>query len=268
MTRKTFIKTLWRTLVAVCFGGGAAVAHAFTGGRHRIVIERVPLNLALEKPLKIIVLGDIHFDPRFEVKYLKKVVARAVALKPDLVLHTGDFMSYDASKVGKLAEILAPLGGYAVLGNHDFWSGADVITEALETKGNIRVLRNASLQIPGFSDVYVSGLESYWSGKPDSACLDRTPSDSKHLLIVHEPDPFEDLNDSRILLQVSGHTHGGQCRIPLLNYPPILPSWGKNYAFGLFRKDKRALYVTRGIGTVDFPIRFWCPPEITLLEVT
>ena len=268
MKRRILIKTLGRAFLAACFAAIATVGNAFTLGRHRLVLERVPLDLGLGKPLKIIVLGDLHFDPSFEVDYLKKVVARAKALKPDIVLHTGDFMSHDARRAGELAEILAPLGGYAALGNHDFWSGADAVTRALETKGNIRVLRNTSLPLPGFPGVYVSGLESYWGGKPDPSCLHRTPPDSKHLLIVHEPDPFEDLNDPRIRLQVSGHTHGGQCRVPLFNYAPILPRWGKRFAYGLFRKDNRFLYVTRGVGTVDLKVRFWCPPEITVLEVT
>ena len=265
MTRRTLIKTLGRTFVATCLAGVATVGNAFTLGRHRIVLERVALDLGLGKPLKIVVLGDLHFDPSFEIEYLKKVVARVAVLKPDIVLHTGDFMSHDSRRSGELAEILAPIGGYAALGNHDFWAGADAVTRALETKGNIRVLRNASLPLPGFPGVYVSGLESYWGGKagpelpPAHAPRIKTPSHRPRTRSLRRPQRPQDPPPG-----IRTHPRRPVPQSRYLIIAPVLPRWGKRFAYGLFRKDTRFLYVTRGVGTVDLKVRFWCPPEITI----
>jgi uncharacterized protein len=97
--------------------------------------------------------------------------------------------------------------------------------------------------------------------------IEATPSHSRHLLLVHEPDSFDKLTDSRIALQVSGHTHGGQVRMPF-GGAIILPSWGKKYSAGMFESGGRQLYVNRGIGTVDKHYRINCRPEITLFRLT
>jgi predicted MPP superfamily phosphohydrolase len=165
-----------------------------------------------------------------------------------------------------LARGTARLGSYATLGNHDHWAGAAAVSNALEDHG-IHVLRNASIPLPGQDNVYLSSLDSYWAGRPDPSILARTPADSRHILLVHEPDPFATLNDARIKLQISGHTHGGQIRAPLIG-ALHLPKWGNLYQEGLYARDERYLYVNRGIGTIGPHIRFRCPPEITVFELS
>lgn len=131
----------------------------------------------------------------------------------------------------------------------------------------ISVLRNRSVPLPGQENWYLTGLESYWSGKPDAACITGTLPHSRHLVLVHEPDAFDLLTDPRIALQLSGHTHGGQVCLPWVG-AVCLPSWGKKYPAGLYTRGDRRLYVNRGIGTVDDHFRLNCRPEITLLTLT
>jgi len=165
-----------------------------------------------------------------------------------------------------LAKARARLGSFATLGNHDYWSGAPAVTVALEKKG-IRVLRNECLSLPGESHCYLSALDSFWAGSPDLSSLRRTPKDSRHVLLVHEPDPFAQLDDPRIKLQISGHTHGGQIRLPGIG-ALLLPKWGKIYQTGLYARDNRSLYVNRGVGTVLHHLRINCRPELTVFELS
>lgn len=267
MNRRTFVR---RSLVAGAVGLGAGAGYARFVERHAVEVVPVGLELGLPEPLTAAVLGDIHFDPLFEVDYLEDVVARTNRLAPDLVLYTGDFLSRSADRLPDLLAVLrkarAGAGRFAVLGNHDHWVGADPVAAAFAAAG-IPVLRNQSVPLSGRKDWYVTGLESYWSGAPNTTSLAATPPHARHILLVHEPDSFDLLTDPRIALQVSGHTHGGQVRVPGVG-AVCLPSWGKKYQAGLYSRGDRKLYVNRGIGTVDRHVRLNCRPEITLLKLT
>jgi predicted MPP superfamily phosphohydrolase len=228
MNRRTFAK---RSLVTAAVGLGAGAGYGRFVERHAVEVVPVPLALGLPRPLTVAVLGDLHFDPLYESDYLEEVVARTNRLSPDLVLYTGDFLSRAADRLDELVAVLgrtrAGAGCFAVLGNHDHGVGADRVACALGASG-IPVLRNRSVPIPALQDWYLTGLESFWNGKPNVASLASTPTRSRHLLLVHEPDSFDLLTDGRIALQVSGHTHGGQVRVPLVG-ALCLPSWGKKY---------------------------------------
>ncbi len=257
-------------------GGAASVALAggglaYGGGveLHWVDECRVSLDLGLGRPLRMVAVSDLHFDPVYEVEYLAGVMRRIKALRPDVFVITGDLFSHDASRAGDLAEILAAvqarLGTFVALGNHDFWSGEKQICKALRAKG-IHVLRNESVALPGYEGCYLTGLESYWAGEPDAGIMEETPEDSRHILLVHEPDPFDEIDDPRVRLQISGHTHGGQVRLPLVG-ALRLPSWGKNYDEGLFQRDERYLYVNRGLGSLNPHVRVLCRPEVTVFDL-
>jgi len=268
ISRRTFLK---RTLAAGIFLGAGSVAYAGGYGRHGIDITRVPLDLGVGRPLRVGLLSDIHFDPLYETAYLEHAFRLLAAEQPDLVLHAGDFVSHTTHRFEEFgalaARFIPPLGAFAALGNHDHWAGPKKVRAILERHG-IRVLRNSALPLPGHPGWFVAGLESYWGGHPDPSFFARYPATARFLAIVHEPDAWDRLPDPRIRLQVSGHTHGGQVRAPLFGALQ-LPKWGKRYDAGLFHgRDDRHLYVTRGLGTVGLPVRFDCPPEITILELT
>ena len=267
MNRRKFFK---RSLIAAPIAIAGLAGYGRYLERHDLEIVFVDISLGLPSPITVGILGDIHFDPLYETDYLQSVIATMNESSPDLLLFTGDFLSQSTERLDELAQILlsatAPRGVYAVLGNHDHWSGADNVTKSLASIG-ITVLRNQSLRLPQIDNWYLSGLESFWGGKPNTKSIEATPNDSKHILLVHEPDPFDSLDDQRIALQISGHTHGGQIRLPF--YGALqLPSWGRRYELGLYRKKDRLLYVNRGIGTVDQHYRINCRPELTLLNLT
>lgn len=267
MNRRTFVK---RSFLATAVGLGTGAGYARFVERHAVEVVPVEIELGLSEPLTAAVLGDVHFDPLYEVDYLEDVVARVNSLAPDLILYTGDFLSKSADRLSELLTVLgrarAAVGSFAVLGNHDHWIDADRVGAAL-TASDIPVLRNRSVPLPGRKDWYLTGLESYWAGAPSAMSIASTPPHARHVVLVHEPDAFDLLTDPRIALQLSGHTHGGQVRLPLRG-AVSLPSWGKKYQMGLYARGGRRLYVNRGIGTVKRHFRLNCPPEITLLKLT
>jgi predicted MPP superfamily phosphohydrolase len=266
-TRRNFIRGLAAGAV-VAAAGEPFVHHRIQ--THALDARAVRLSLGLPQPLRVAALGDIHFDPLYEEAYVARIAARVTDLKADLIIYTGDFVTASVARMRNLAALLAGgvarLGSYATLGNHDHWSGAAAVTQALESRG-IRVLRNSSIAIPGEENVYLSALDSFWAGTPNPSMLARTPPDSRHILLVHEPDPFATLDDPRIKLQISGHTHGGQVRVPFVG-ALRLPKWGRNYQEGLYARDGRYLYVNRGVGTISPHVRFRCAPEITVFELS
>ncbi len=268
MTRRQFFR---RSFIATPFliGGTMAYGHYFE--RHDIEVVPCELVLGLGEPITAALLSDIHFDPLCEEEYLARVIMLTNGLQPDYIIFTGDFLSHSTQRLTDLANILgqakATRGVYAVLGNHDHWINAEAVTKSLDEQG-IRVLRNETVVLADQEDWYLTGLESHWGGKPNTSSLEKTPSHARHIMLAHEPDPFDKLTDARIALQLSGHTHGGQIRIPFGGGAIQLPTLGKNYSAGLFERAGRKLYVNRGIGTIGKHFRVNCRPEITLLTLT
>ena len=121
----------------------------------------------------------------------------------------------------------------------------------------------------GNGSFYLAGMDDGWSGKPDmKLSLENAPANTPVVLLLHEPDLVDETSlDPRIALQLSGHTHGGQVLMP--GKPPIVtPHLGKKYNQGLFRVNDTWLYTNRGLGVISVPLRYNCPPEITLLTLT
>ncbi len=267
MQRRIFIKRAFASL-ALAAGGSTIYAGGFE--RHHVETTVTPIHLGLDTPLRIAAIGDLHFDPLFEHWYIEDVVNCVRAAQPDILFLTGDYVSKVTDQIDVLATLLAaaapPLGIYAVLGNHEFWSGEVPVIRAFEKNG-IVILRNESVPLPGSSRWFIAGLESYWAGRPDPSFFDRSPAAAQYITIIHEPDPFQLLDHPRIRLQVSGHTHGGQIRMPFLG-ALRLPSWGRQFDAGHFTAANRHLYVNRGIGTVRVHFRFHCRPEISCLDVS
>ena len=259
-------RTLIRGTLATALLAGVPLSLLDT---HRVELKHVPLTLGLSRPLRMVALGDLHFDPLCEEDYVSHVCDMVNKLNPDIIVYIGDLMTEDATRCEDMARLLsrsvARLGSFAALGNHEHLSGAGRITAALEGNG-IRVLCNECVPLPSQENFYLTGLDSFW-GSPDLGIFSRTPQHSRHILLAHEPDPFLKLNDPRIALQISGHTHGGQIRIPFYG-AWHLPIRGKKFDQGLFAKDGRYLYVNRGIGTLKPHVRFDCRPEITVFELS
>jgi uncharacterized protein len=241
------------------------------------VLERVEIPIRnLQSALEgftIVQLSDIHLQPFTKPDLVKKAVEMSNELNPDLVVLTGDYVWRDQEAVFELTPILAGLnarhGVYSVLGNHDLWLDVEVTKRAFED-ARLPMLINQGLEISaGSGSFYLAGMDDGWSGRPDlSLAMEKAPSNIPTILLLHEPDLVDETSlDPRIALQLSGHTHGGQ--VLLAGRPPIFtPDLGKKYSQGLFKVNDTWLYTNRGLGVISVPLRFNCPPEVTLLTLT
>ena len=244
--------------------------------RQDILLRRWPSRL---DGFTIALLSDFHYDPYFSVHPLKMAIGMVKGLQPDLIALTGDFVSVPL--VGPhasgavmaepcaewLRQLRAPQGIWAVLGNHDALTSPAQVTSALNAAG-IQVLANQAVPIePNGSRFWLAGVKDVLvAGADIGATLRRVPSGDTVVLMAHEPDFADAVARHPVDLQLSGHSHGGQVRLPMVG-PLYLPQLARKYVSGLYRIGELSLYTTRGIGTVEVPIRFNCPPEITLLTV-
>jgi hypothetical protein len=270
-------------------GGAAAVGLYSTAiARHWIEITHPEIHLAglpaAFDGMRIAQLSDIHMDEFTEPVFLRYAVEQINALKPDMVLLTGDFVSYGiisnhfaigcAWQCANILKLLECPLRYAVLGNHDVYVDAEQVTAALTDNG-IPVLTNRCLPIErGGSNFWLAGVDDPVMGDPQPELA--VPTSIRNLphepvvLMCHAPDYADDLLQhpagQAVSLMLSGHTHGGQVRLPLIGAMQ-LPGMGKKYVEGRFQLEKMQLYVNRGIGTVGVPFRFDCAPEITLLTL-
>jgi len=227
----------------------------------------------------IALLSDFHYDPYFSVHPLHATIPMVNNLHPDLIVLTGDFVSVpfvgDDRKGASAAEpcarllrqMTAPHGLWAVMGNHDDGTDPERVTRALEAE-HIHVLANQSEAIErDGARIWLAGVNDVLSKTADlSKTLHRVPAGEAVVLLAHEPDFADEASRFPIDLQLSGHSHGGQIRIPLL--PPLyLPEMGKKFVWGAYRVGRLALYTNPGLGTIGVPMRINCPPEITLLTL-
>jgi predicted MPP superfamily phosphohydrolase len=227
----------------------------------------------------VALLSDFHYDPYFSAHPLHAAVPMVNSLRPDLIVLTGDFVSVpvigDERKAAFAAEpcahllrqMTAPHGLWAVMGNHDDATDRRHVTSALQSE-NIQVLANQSQAIErDGARFWLAGVNDVLGRTADlPKTLRRVPADEAVILLAHEPDFADEAAKFPIDLQLSGHSHGGQVRIPFL--PPLyLPALARKYVWGAYRLGPLTLYTNAGLGTVDVPIRLNCPPEITLLTL-
>ncbi len=275
LTALAAVATRWGGLpVAAMLGaiGIAGAAYSTLLEPRRPVLERITLRLPTLPPalegLRIGQLSDLHLGHPFTETNTRWAVQQMLREQPDLLLITGDFVSFDHA-IDQLPELLAPLhaplGIYAVPGNHDYWEGVDTIRAQLAPLG-IEFLINSHrlLHWQGGSFV-LAGIDDLWDGKPDlDAALAGVAPESFTMLLSHAPDSAPEVAQRNIAVQFSGHTHGGHLRLPLLG-SFCLPLYGTRYAIGHEQVGALQLYVSRGLGGV--PLRLGCPPEATIFTL-
>lgn len=288
LSRRFFLKAGLGIVGVTALGVGKGYANTL---RSKIQVERVPIRLKrlpeAFRGFKIAQLSDLHSSPLVDKEHLEHAVDLALAEKPDLVVLTGDFIGhtlrthpdeihefdsqYLDNLVAALGRAKAPFGTYAVLGNHDFWSGPEVtqrICHEFETRAGIPVLRNQNIVLKrGEATLHLVGIDDYWHSWDLNKALHEVPSKSLKILLSHNPDINRHLMPAhRIDLVLSGHTHGGQITFPVLG-APFATHMNKRYLKGLVRDGDRQTYITRGVGHLVVPIRFNCPPEVTLITL-
>jgi hypothetical protein len=220
---------------------------------------------------RIVFLTDPHYSAVVPRWWIARAVSEALELRPDLILLGGDFVShsarYAAGLTGLLRPLAAPDGVFYVLGNHDHYVGAELVRGALREAG-LTELRNAATLIRrGADTLAITGVGDLRFDVIDFEAAVRGIAERvPRVVLSHDPDVFAFWpRELRLDLMLSGHTHGGQAHLPFLG-PPYVPSqFGFRYLAGAVREGDRQLYVSRGLGVITVPIRWGCPPEITLL---
>ncbi len=265
---------------------GAGVAalglgtYSATRGRHQLEVTHRTFAIA-DLPdafvgMRLAQISDLHLEEYTEPSYLVRVVDQVNALSPDMVFLTGDFVSrgpgpYSVAMraAGLAAEILSGLKApqrVAILGNHDVGVNADWVVRELEAHGT-PVLIDSFLPLERNRErLYICGSDDAGTRVPDPFLAIPADPRAPVIYLVHEPDYLDIFKHHPrfplVDLMLSGHSHGGQIRIPKIG-PLVLPPMGKTYPEGLYRVGKLQLYVNRGIGTVGLPFRLNCPSEIT-----
>jgi predicted MPP superfamily phosphohydrolase len=240
-------------------------------------IQNLPSSL---DGLRILQISDTHYGPLMPMSFLKHVVAQANALKPDVIVLTGDYVHRTPRAIddgiGVFEGLKSRLGTVAVLGNHDHWEGTAECVAAFERIG-IPLIDNDRLFLTanGFSQeerndaICVAGVGDMWADEVSmEKALMGVRATMPRILLSHNPDVAETMDARyRVDLMVSGHTHGGQVRLPYLGTPIVPSLYGSKYAGGLCKAPHCPVIVSRGIGLAVLPVRFRVAPEIGLITL-
>ncbi|PIQ76204.1 hypothetical protein COU78_01450 [Candidatus Peregrinibacteria bacterium CG10_big_fil_rev_8_21_14_0_10_49_24] len=271
-------------IVSFCIG--ATVVYGSFVEPRMIRVTQYSVNLPVSEPLKIAVVSDLHVGPYKGIRFTEQLVRTINNTLPDIVLLVGDFLyadESDFSALAPLADIRASLGVFGVLGNHDQGEHATIfgtrystlnrgedIAAELERLG-VHMLRNQHSISRGVDTLAIAGIDDLWTGDADlDAAFDQLPENVTTILLSHNPDVIEDSRSARADLIVSGHTHGGQIRLPFLG--PIRPMpirISQKYDQGLFTTDPSTqLAITRGVGETWARARLLAWPEVLILDAS
>jgi uncharacterized protein len=252
--------------------GALTWGHAAYGEPSRPVLERVELRLsrlpAALDGLRIGQISDTHLGFRYAERNLAWGVEQMRREAPDLLALTGDFISFRHA-IPEIAALFrgvsAPLGVYAVPGNHDYWEGVEDVSAALAVCG-VTMLMNQHRRLRwNGGELWLLGADDIWDGRASlPAALRGVPPGAFTLLLAHSPDYVEEAAAHSVDVQLSGHTHGGHIRLPLLG-PLGMPRFGRRFIMGRYQVGPTTLYVSRGLAGP--PLRLLCPPEATIITL-
>jgi uncharacterized protein len=264
--RTTPLRTIASGLVQIA-RAAFAEPYQLAVERRAVGLKRLPREL---DGLKVVQLSDVHHGPLTSRAQIERAVEVANSLQPDLVALTGDYVSHERAYVQPCAEMLGRLrarcGVYAVLGNHDNWVDAALVTDLFSAEG-IRVLKNEGFRFEDRgASFWLAGVDDTMVGLEDlPLALAGSRSDEFKLLLAHNPVILRRAARSGVDLVLSGHTHGGQ--VAWRNERSASGRVRRRILRGLARRGETQIYVTRGLGTVVLPVRYGCPPEVTLLTL-
>ncbi len=272
-SRRHFAKRLTKlALGSGVLGCGYTLLEAKWCKVSRVVIPLKNLSATMEGTT-LLLITDVHHGPFVPLSYVRDVVAMANALKPDIIALGGDYVSKHRSYIEPCLDVLgglkAPLGRFAVLGNHDHWESAELSSLGLAEAGITQVDNRGEWVTKGQSRLRIGGVGDFWEDRQniEGALGDAQDSDPC-VVLSHNPDFVEGLFDARVGLVLSGHTHGGQVVVPGYGAPLVPSLYGQKYLHGLVQGPQVPVYVSRGVGTVTPPVRFLCRPEIVHITLT
>jgi predicted MPP superfamily phosphohydrolase len=262
--QRALTPTPWPARIGLVFRHSSAIAVE----TYDVEVAALPKGTAL----RIAFASDFHAGPTTSPALLDAAVDTLTAAQADLLLLGGDFVSlrpsYAPRLLARLAAVPAPLGRYAVLGNHDYWADAPAIILMLERAG-IEMLTNRGVRLPPpFDAVVVSGLDDHTSGEPDAAAAFAEDGPVR-VVLMHAPSGLLDIGDRRFDVALCGHTHGGQVALP--DGRPLLVAHGRlsrRFSSGRYDLDGGGtLLVSRGVGCTTLPVRLNAPAAITICAI-
>lgn len=260
-------------LRALAFNLSAAARAALTEPfrltveHHQIRLRRLPREL---DGFRIVQLSDLHHSPFTSREQIERAIETANSLQPDIVALTGDYVSKEREYAAPCAELLGALtakhGVFGVLGNHDHWTDAALITDLFRAEG-ITMLVNQGMRFEkNGAAFWLAGVDDTMVGLEDlPLALAGSSEHEFKLLLAHNPIILRKAARAGVDLVLSGHTHGGQVSLRSEHNASGRPR--RRLLKGLARQGETQIYVTRGLGTVVLPVRFGCPPEVSLLEL-
>lgn len=224
------------------------------------------------RPLRIAFVSDLHAGPTTHPSLHEEAARALTRAAPDVLLLGGDYVFIDARFVDAmmplLAAVPAPLGKYAVFGNHDLWADDLHLSRALRDAG-FDVLVNESRTLPApFAHVSICGLDDPWTGHPDvHATFEGV--DGVRVLLTHAPESLMLVGDEPFDVALCGHTHGGHIALPFMGGIPIITAGplSRKYSEGRFSAGGRTVIVSRGIGATESPLRLFADPDVRVVTL-
>jgi uncharacterized protein len=255
--------------------GAATLVYGVLVESHQLIVDHfdIPLSGLPERfdGYKIAVIGDLHLRDQYSLDLAKQAVAMVLDAEPDIVVLVGDYVAHwrlnSVNMIGEALEPLLLMNGnvIAIPGNHDYEKGSPEILRMIFDELNIKLLRNESYSHQGITWL---GIDSATEDKADIAKTIESIEnrDQPRIVLWHEPDAVEVLPVGTGMLQISGHSHGGQFILPW-GVVPMTSKMGKKYRDGFYPDAPTPIFVTRGVGTTGPPSRLNCPPQVAILSL-
>jgi predicted MPP superfamily phosphohydrolase len=237
----------------------------------RHTFELLPPNGVRRRPLRLAFISDLHLGPLTPMKLVDHAFAQLQEAEPDVLLMGGDFVSLEVTEA-VAAQLAASVGAFrvplklAVLGNHDLWTRHELIEQALEA-GGARVMLNDSIRLPPpHDDVVIVGLDDPWTGTVDPDKAFAGIDAPVKLVLTHAPEAVPLVEGRGVDLLMCGHTHGGQVAAP---WGPLMVEgqFGRRWPFGLHDINGMQLFVSRGVGYSDLPVRSFAPSDVAIIDI-
>lgn len=259
-------RKLWEAVLGRAYEGRWPSRLALARAR----VRRAELTLRAKgappgfSPLRVAFASDLHAGPTTPSAVLEEAFALLRAFSPEVLILGGDYVLFEAAYAEELAPLIrsvpAPLGRYAVLGNHDLWADDRAIARALGLAG-AELLVNRCVSFPGRPGVSLGGLDDAWAGAPDYGAAFEN-AQAIHLLAMHSPDHVPRLADRRFALALCGHTHGGQIALPGGRAVHAPSEASRRYLAGHYDLPGGPLWVSRGVGHAEVPWRWLAPADV------
>lgn len=279
ISRRRFLKISLASAIGTVAAGVGGFAYAHDVEPENLEIVPVEGHLPRLDPAfdgyRLVQISDIHMGTGITTERLVHIAQMVNAQNPDAIAVTGDYVtggditSLLPGLIEGLSHLQAKDGTFAILGNHDHWTDPTAIRSVFQRSGLVDMSNRAFAIEHGSVRLFIAGVDDYWERQDRmNKVLAQLPEEGCAILLAHEPD-YADVSAAtgRFDLQISGHSHGGQVRLPIINRPIHVPRYSTKYPVGRYQVGSMIQYTNRGVGTIAPAVRFNCRPEITVFSL-